>query len=57
MMKDVTIFTFDEIQRIKHELEHMIENAKDGAFGKLDSKDVCRWVMTDLAAFKNNWFE
>lgn len=48
MMKDVTILTFDEIERIKYEIKNMIDEAREGAYGERDGKTVCNWLLVDL---------
>lgn len=55
MMKDVTILTFDEMERIRQDIDNMIDNAKDGAYGKFDSKDVCTWLINDLKEFRKQF--
>ena len=57
MMKDVTILTFDEMEKIRQELDHIIDNAKNGAYGEYNAKEVCSWIMCDLRNLKINWFE
>ena len=47
-MKDVTIITFDEMERIRHDIDNMIENAQDGAWGTINSKDACTWIIDEL---------
>lgn len=48
MMKDVTIITFDEMERIKHDINNMIDEAREGAYGERDGKTVCNWLLNDL---------
>ena len=55
MMKDVTIFTFDEMERIRNDIDHMIDNAKDGAYGKFNSQSMCDWLMEDLKKFREQF--
>lgn len=55
MMKDVTILTFDEMEYIRQEIDRMIENAKDGAFGNFDAKNVCTWFIKDLEEFRKRF--
>ena len=55
MMKDVTILTFDEMERIRQDIDRMIDNAKDGAYGKFDAKNVCSWLIDDLEEFKKQF--
>ena len=54
-MKDVTILTFDEVERIKADIDNMIDNAKDGAYGKFDAKNVCNWLIKDLQKFREQF--
>jgi len=53
MMKDVTILTFDEVERIRHELDNMIDVAKDGSNGDTDAKTVCTWLINDLRQLRD----
>lgn len=55
MMKDVTILTFDEMERIRQNIDSFIEDAKDGAYGKFDAKDVCSWLINDLIEFRKQF--
>ena len=55
MMKDVTILTFDEIERIKEDIDHMIDNVKDGAYEKVNAKTVCNWLIEDLQEFRKQF--
>jgi hypothetical protein len=55
MMKDVTILTFDEMERIRDDIDNMIDNAKDGAYEKFNPKDVCNWLMEDLKKFREQF--
>ena len=48
MMKDVTIITFDEMERIRHDIDNMIDEAKDGAYEEVDGITVCKWLLKDL---------
>ena len=42
MLKECTILTFDETDRLRHDLDHLIETLKDGENGEYDSKNACR---------------
>lgn len=55
MMKDVTILTFDEMKRIRQDIDSMIDNAKDGAYGKDDARNVCDWLIEDLIEFRKQF--
>ena len=55
MMKDVTILTFDEMERIRQDIDHFIDCVKDGAYGKFDAKNVCIWLISDLQEFKKQF--
>lgn len=55
MMKDVTILTFDEMERIRQDIDNMIDNAKEGAYGKRDGKTVCEWLIEDLKKFRSQF--
>lgn len=55
MMKDVTILTFDEMERIKHDIDNMIDYAKNGSYGKQDWKTACEWLVEDLRKFRSQF--
>lgn len=55
MMKDVTILTFDEMERIRQDIDNMIDDAKDGAYEKFNAKDVCSWLIEDLKEFRKQF--
>lgn len=55
MMKDVTIFTFDEMERIRHDIDNMIDCAKDGAYETFDAKVVCNYLIEDLREFRKQF--
>jgi hypothetical protein len=55
MMKDVTIFTFDEMERIRQDIDSMITDAKDGAYGKTNPQSACDWLMEDLKKFREQF--
>lgn len=55
MMKDVTIITFDEMEQIRQDIDNMIDNAKDGAYGKFDAKNVCSWLIEKLKKFRKQF--
>lgn len=55
MMKDVTILTFDEMEKIRQDIDSMIDNAKDGAYGNFDAKNVCDWLIEDLIEFRKQF--
>ena len=48
MMKDVTILTFDEMEKIRQDINNIINNAKEGVYGERDGKTVCNWILNDL---------
>ena len=48
MMKDVTILTFDEMERIRQDLESMINLAKYGAQGDYKAIDACCLLEANL---------
>ena len=56
MMKDVTILTFEEVERIKADIDNMIDNAKDGAYeAYIDAKTVCSWLIKYLEEFRKQF--
>ena len=55
MMKDCTILTFDEVERIKTQIDIMIDNARNGAYGKVDDKSLYDWLISDLNNLKNQF--
>ena len=55
MMKNVTIFTFEEIDAIISNINNMIDNAKDGAYEKFNPKDICNWLVDDLRKLRNQF--
>lgn len=55
MMKDVTILTFDEMERIRQDIDSMIDNAKRGASGDDDAKIACDWLVEDLKKFRSQF--
>ena len=55
MMKYVTILTFDEMEKIRQDIDNMIDNAKYGAYGKFDAKDICNWLIVDLNEFRKQF--
>lgn len=57
MMKDVTIITFDEMEMIRQDLDNMIDNAKDGAYGNRNehAKIVCEELIEDLKRFRSQF--
>ena len=54
MMKDVTILTFDEMERIRNDLDRMIDTAREGAVG-INSQNNCDWVLEDLIEFRKQF--
>lgn len=48
MMKDVTILTFDEMERIRHDLEHMHYLAVEGENGSLNPKTACDCIALEI---------
>ena len=55
MMKDVTILTFDEMERIRHDIDNMIDCAKDGVYETFDAKVVCNCLIEDLREFRKQF--
>ena len=55
MMKDVTILTFDEMERIRKDIDSFIEYAMDGVYGTINAKDVCTWLINDLKEFRKQF--
>lgn len=57
MMKDVTIITFDEMEMIRQDLDNMIDNAKDEAYGNRNehAKIVCEELIEDLKRFRSQF--
>lgn len=55
MMKDVTILTFDEMEKIRQDIDSMIDNAKDGAYGKSNAQSICDWLIDDLKEFRKQF--
>ena len=55
MMKDVTIFTFDEMKRIKNDIDNIIKTAKIGESGEEDPKNICSWLVEELESFKSQF--
>jgi hypothetical protein len=55
MMKNVTIFTFEEIDAIISNINTMIDDAKDGVCEKFNPKDVCDWLVDDLRKLRNQF--
>lgn len=55
MMKDVTILTFDEMERIRQDIDSMIEEAKRGAYGKDNAISTCDWLVEDLKKFRSQF--
>ena len=55
MMKDVTILTFDEVERIRNDIDNMIDNAKYGLHEKFNPKDVCSWLIQDLKKLREQF--
>ena len=55
MMKDVTILTFDEMERIRQDINNMIDCAKDGAYETFDAKVVCNCLIDDLKKFRKQF--
>ena len=54
-MKDVRLFTFDEMEIIRYEIDNMIDNAKEGAYGERDGKTECEWLIEDLKKFRSKF--
>ena len=55
MMKDVTILTFDEMERIRQDIDSMIDDAKDGASGKHDARNIGDGLVEDLKKFRSQF--
>lgn len=55
MMKDVTILDFDDMEKIRHDIDHMIDMAKSGAYMELDGKTACEWLIEDLKSFRRQF--
>lgn len=58
MMKEVTIISFDEMEKIRQELDNMIDNARDGAYGFRSnghSKIVCEELVEELERFRTQF--
>ena len=55
MMKDVTILTFDDMEKIRHELDRMIGEASRGASGEDDAKNTCDWLVDDLRELREQF--
>ena len=51
-MKNVTIFTFDEMEEIRSIINNLIDNAEDGANEKYNPKHTCAWILKDLKELK-----
>ena len=52
MMKNVTIFTFDEMEEMRSTINNLIDNAEDGANEKYNPKHICAWILKDLKELK-----
>ena len=52
MMKNVTIFTFDEMEEMRSIINNLIDNAADGKNEKYNPKHVCDWILKDLKELK-----
>ena len=55
MMKNATILSFHEIERIRQDIDHMLDMAKNGAHGELDGKTACEWLIEDLKSFRSQF--
>ena len=55
MMKDVTILTFNEMEKIRQDIDSMIRNAYDASCGYIDAKKVCDWIADDLKEFRKQF--
>lgn len=53
MMKDITILTFDEVERIRQDLDHMIHNALEGANRGMNSIQICSLLADELTSLRN----
>lgn len=55
MISNATIFTFDEMERIRTDLDNMIDNAKSGAYMEQDAKTVCEWLIKNLTDLRKQF--
>lgn len=55
MMKDVTILDFDDMEKIRRDIDHMIDMAKSGAYKEMDGKTACEWLIEDLKQFRSQF--
>ena len=55
IMKDVTILTFDEMEMIRHDIDNIIDKAKEGVYGKQDGETACKWVIEGLKEFRSQF--
>lgn len=47
MLKECTILTFNETERLRQDLDSLIETLKDGENGKDDPKNACCWEIEE----------
>ena len=43
------------MERIRSEIDNMIDTAKDGAYEKFDAKNVCNWLIKDLKELRKQF--
>ena len=55
MMKYVTILNFDDMERIRQDIDVMMDDAKYGASGEYDAKNVCDWLVEDLKKLRSQF--
>ena len=55
MMKDVTILTFDEMERIRQDIDDMMDAVQSGANDEFEAKYVCIWVVKKLIEFRKQF--
>lgn len=55
MMKDVTILDFYDMEKIRDELDIMIDGAKRIASGEDDAQNACNWLVDDLYRFRRQF--
>ena len=55
MLKDVTILTFEDMEKIRQDIDSMINDAKDGAHGKQDARLICDWLIDDLKQLRSQF--
>ena len=43
------------MERIRQDIDNMIDNAKEGAYGKQDGETACEWLIEDLKKFRSRF--